>query len=181
MKKLHYLAMICLAAFFLGAVVCCTEKENNGSTGNGNGGTNGGFTDEYVDLGLPSGTKWKLANEVNAADTMYDFYTYDEAVAAFEDALPTKGQVQELKDGCQWSWTGNGYRVTGPNGNSIVLPAAGSRGCDGDIYDVGSYGYYWTATPYGDDDAWDFGFDSSSVSIYYYDRCDGRSIRLVQD
>ena len=101
MKKLHYLAMICLAAFFLGAVVCCTEKENNGSTGNGNGGTNGGFTDEYVDLGLPSGTKWKSANEVNAADTMYDFYTYDEAVAAFEDALPTKGQVQELKDGCQ--------------------------------------------------------------------------------
>ena len=107
MKKVHFLGMICLTVLFLGAVVCCSEKETNVDTGNGNGGSNGGGTnEEYVDLGLPSGTKWKNENEVNTADAVYDFYTYDEAVAAFGNALPTKEQFQELKDSCRWSWMG---------------------------------------------------------------------------
>ena len=81
----------------------------------------------YVDLGLPSGTKWKATNEKNAADAEYDFFTYDEAVSQFGDRLPTKDQCEELSAECQWSWTGNGYKVTGPNGNFITLPAAGYR------------------------------------------------------
>ncbi|MBE6298290.1 MAG: serine/threonine protein kinase [Bacteroidales bacterium] len=43
--------------------------------------------------------------------------------------LPTKTECQELIDRCTWTWTNykgiNGYKVTGPNGKSIFLPAAG--------------------------------------------------------
>ena len=44
--------------------------------------------------------------------------------------MPTKAECQELIDSCTWEWTTSnnisGYRVTGPNGNSIFLPAARS-------------------------------------------------------
>lgn len=39
--------------------------------------------------------------------------------------IPTKAEWEELKEKCKWSWTGSGYMVTGPNGRSIFLPAAG--------------------------------------------------------
>lgn len=71
---------------------------------------------EYVDLGLPSSTKWKACNENKE-------YKYDSAVNKFGDNLPTQEQWKELKDYCKWEWNGCGYKITGPNGNSIVLPA----------------------------------------------------------
>ncbi len=43
--------------------------------------------------------------------------------------MPTGPQVEELFDECTWKWTKrngkNGYLITGPNGNSIFLPASG--------------------------------------------------------
>lgn len=128
----------------------------------------------YTDLGLPSGTIWKNFNATG-------FYTYDEAVSQFGNRLPTKEQWEELKAECQWSWTGSGYKVTGPNGNSISLPAAGYRGCDGSVHGVGSGGFYWSSTPNGSDNAWDLYFDSGSVGMYNDYRCNGFSVRLVQD
>ena len=56
----------------------------------------------YVDLGLPSGTKWKNMNETNADDD-YDFYTYDEAVRVFGDSLPNYKQFRELLTYCTWT------------------------------------------------------------------------------
>ena len=45
--------------------------------------------------------------------------------------MPTKAEQDELRNNCTWTWTTlngvDGYRVTGPNGNSIFLPAAGFR------------------------------------------------------
>ena len=65
--------------------------------------------------------------------------------------MPTKEEFKELCDKCIWTWTTqgghDGYKVTGPNGNSIFLPAAGHR-YDTDFYDRGSDGYYWSATLY---------------------------------
>ena len=72
---------------------------------------------EFVDLGLPSGTLWKAVDEPG-------FYTYDEATSKLGDQLPTNVQLEELKKECVWSWNGNGYHVTGPNGNFITLPAS---------------------------------------------------------
>ena len=60
---------------------------------------------------------------------------------------PTKAQIDELRDKCTWLWTTqngvNGGLVTGPNGASLFLPAAGERWYN--ILDdgVGSGGYYW--------------------------------------
>ena len=130
----------------------------------------------YTDLGLPSGTIWKNYNATG-------FYTYDEAVSQFGSRLPSKAQWEELKVECQWTWTGSGYKVTGPNGNSITLPAGGYRDCNGGVYCVGSYGRYWSSSPYGSGRARYLHFTSSTVDIMDYDDlwCGGRSVRLVQD
>lgn len=42
-------------------------------------------------------------------------------------SMPTNAQLKELMEECTWEFTGSGYTVTGPNGNSIFLPAAGYR------------------------------------------------------
>ena len=130
----------------------------------------------FVDLGLPSGTLWKNSNE--GGD--YTRYTYDEAVRKFGNKLPTKQQLEELKNKCTWTWTGSGYKVTGPNGESITLPAAGYRDCDGDVGLVGKGGYCWSSAPYDSDYAWYLGFSSSDVNMFNVDRCTGLSVRLVQ-
>ena len=45
--------------------------------------------------------------------------------------LPTVGELVELKEKCNWTWCKElghpGYKVIGPNGNSIFLPASGNR------------------------------------------------------
>lgn len=130
----------------------------------------------FVDLGLPSGTLWKDKNEEGG------FYTYEQALNKFGDKLPTKEQFEELESKCQWSWTGSGYKVTGPNGNSISLPAAGYRRCDGVVGYVGSSGRYWSSTPSGSKAAWCLDFDSYIVGMWDSPRyCLGHSVRLVQD
>ena len=128
-----------------------------------------------VDLGLPSGALWKDKNEEGG------FYTYEQAVNKFGNRLPTKEQLEELKNSCRWTWTGSGYRVTGPNGNAIVLPAAGYRSCGGRVNGVGSNGDYWSSTPYVSDNAWYLNFTSGEVRMLNGNRCDGHAVRLVQN
>ena len=128
----------------------------------------------WVDLDLPSGTKWKSVNESG-------FYTYDDAIDNFGKYVPTKEHWQELRTFCVWTWQEDGYRVTGKNGNSIFLPDAGYRHCDGDVCQVGSHGYYWSSTPDDSDRAWYLRFYSSEVCMYHNSgRCHGYSVRLVQ-
>ena len=136
---------------------------------------------DYVDLGLPSGTLWKNANE-GGEDT---FYNYNYAVRRFGNKLPTTEQLEELIDKCAWQRTTqngvNGYKVTGPNGNSIFLPAAGYSACDGYELSGGRRGYYWSSSPYNLASAWHLVFDSSGVSVNGETRCRGFSVRLVQN
>ena len=99
--------------------------------------------------------------------------------------LPTKAECDELLDKCTWTWTTQGghagYKVTGKNGKSIFLPAAGWR--DGtSLYDTGSDDNHWSSTPYesGTQDAYDLGFYGGSRNTnWYYDRSGGRSVRPV--
>ena len=169
MKKVTLLSMMCLMALSVCVVSGCSRDDVEETAGN------------YVDLGLSSGTKWKAVNEVNSADAEYAFFTYDEAMAQYGNKLPSREQWMELVNECEWSWTGMGYKVVGPNGKNISLPAAGCRICDGSVGDVGSYGYYWSSTPSGSEDAWYLYFYSGSVHMGNYRRCCGQSVRLVQD
>lgn len=74
--------------------------------------------------------------------------------------MPTKEEIEELCNKCSWEWTSvngvSGQKVTGPNGNSIFLPAAGYRNSTG-VLGRGSYGRYWSGTL----------FERSSYSAYY--------------
>lgn len=126
----------------------------------------------FVDLGLPSGTLWKATNES-------DFYDYYSAVSQYGCQVPSQEQWTELKDYCKWVWIGNGYRVSGNNGQFIVLPAAGYRGCGGDVCDVGTGGYYWSYAPRGSERAWGLDFKLDEINVYSYVRCNGLSVRLV--
>lgn len=136
-------------------------------------------TSGYVNLGLPSGTLWKEQNENG-------YYSYESAARTFRDQLPTKTQIEELISTCQWSWTGNGYRVVGPNGKSIFLSAAGFRHCDGKANEV-PFGYYWscTVTSFGDS-AWTLGFYNgggyvgSNIFVECGYKCNRGTVRLVK-
>ena len=78
--------------------------------------------------------------------------------------MPTLDECKELVNDCEWLWTTlndvKGYQVTGKNGNSIFLPAAGYRNGTS-RYRAGSYGYYWSSTPRGSN-------TQVANSLYFY-------------
>lgn len=96
--------------------------------------------------------------------------------------IPTKTQWQELIDMCSWSWTGHGYQVTGPNGQSITLPAAGCR-LDSTSNDVGSSGRYWSSSLDSDSPfyAWYLRFSSGGCILNDSYRSRGYSVRPVTE
>ena len=100
--------------------------------------------------------------------------------------LPTNAEYQELVDRCTWTWTTYkcvpGYKVTGPNGNSIFLPA--THYCYGaEIYYRGSDGYYWSGTLNVSNSfyAYSLRFNSSDRSVYGCYREFGHTVRPVSD
>ena len=96
--------------------------------------------------------------------------------------LPTKKEVEELISRCKWEWSKqngrNGYKITGPNGKSIFLPAAGSR--EGSAAPgFGTVGCYATSSGSDDAKASVVRFDASSKKVADLDRVNGYSIRAV--
>lgn len=100
--------------------------------------------------------------------------------------LPSQKELEELGEKCRWTWTRQdglaGYKVTGPNGNSIFLPAAGFR-LGASTGNVGTNGYYWSGSPYGSN-------TQNAYDLYFYDalryvswdyRHYGQSVRPVSD
>jgi hypothetical protein len=63
--------------------------------------------------------------------------------------MPTNTEQRELMVNCTWTWTTQngvyGRKVTGLNGNSIFLPAAGFRD-DSDLNNAGSLVYCWSSS-----------------------------------
>lgn len=174
---------------------------------------------EWVDLGLPSGTKWATCNVGASSPSDYGDYfawgetspkssydssnsrtysknignisgnsNYDAARANWGDSwrLPSKAEFEELIRRCKWTWTTlggkKGYKVVGPNGNSIFLPAAGYR-CGATLYDGGAYGCYWSGTPYGSvaSDAYYLWLYEGYHYVGCYSRYYGYSIRPVAE
>lgn len=100
----------------------------------------GVMAQEYVDLGLPSGTLWKTTNEQGI------LFTYEDAERLFGDQLPTREQLAELAGFCEVTPVRGFFRFTGPNGNYILMPASGYREWRGIVYGVGKTGTYWSRT-----------------------------------
>ena len=100
--------------------------------------------------------------------------------------LPTKAEMQELLDECTWTWTTQGgkqgYKVTGPSGRSIFLPAASF--CSGPLLlFAGLAGFYWASTPDEDDadNASDLYFDDSDRYVSRTTRYFGCPVRPVSE
>ena len=102
--------------------------------------------------------------------------------------MPTEAEFEELcdEDKCEWTWTSQGghkgYKVTGPNGNSIFLPAAGWR-IGTETNGMGEYGDFWSSSlsssvSYS---ARLLYFGSSSHTTFVDCRGYGRSVRPVTD
>ena len=107
--------------------------------------------------------------------------------------MPTLEQINELVEYCDWQWTSkndvNGQLITGPNGKTIFLPAAG--GPADVLYYDGISGYYWSRTLCSQEKYNIVGIDQKSAYIMYIDLWDnevwyehrfyGNSVRPVRD
>ena len=179
---------------------------------------------EYVDLGLPSGTKWATKNLGATKPSDYgDYYAWGEttpkgeytwdtykwgpkdALTKYNDTdrkeildpeddaatatlgaswrMPNEDEILELERKCTWTWTTlsgvKGYRVKGPNGKSIFLPAAGTF--DGSApRHVGETLYYPSnSTVFGYACTIIMGYSANKYTTTSY-RCDGLTIRPVR-
>lgn len=144
------------------------------------------------------GYKWCKNNYTNIikynCNCSYGMLDYRKQLEISDDAanvilggkwrIPTYEEFLELKEKCTWRWITqngvNGYKIIGPNKNSIFLPAAGYRS-EQLLYSLGYNGDYWlslldTAFSGG---AWGARIASKEVRITSLDRYYGRSIRPV--
>lgn len=137
---------------------------------------------EFVDLGLPSGTLWA---KHNAHIGKKHHFTYNEAMKHFGDCMPDYNQYRELIILCKWEWVKlfggkvQGYRVTGPNRNSIFLSASGCY-YGTSLYYAGSCGNYWSTRYYSSSNVYYLYFSSSGKLMNYNYRFYGFSVRLIK-
>lgn len=144
-------------------------------------------------------TRFGTYNESNTPTFGFDKYNGQDGKTTLElldDAanadwngywrIPTAKQMQELVDECEWNWTTQegvyGCVVTGKNGKSIFLPAAGYRQ-DNEFKQQGEYATYQTSTLSRTNEcrfAVSMYFTSSVPNISEnYSRFYGRSVRAV--
>lgn len=111
---------------------------------------------EYVDLGLGSGNLWAKTNYGAVSENAYGIYLewpsrlLIQSEWGNEWSTPSRADMIELCNNCTFTWGYNnnsvyGCKVTGPNGKSIFLPAAGYK-IMGSPQKVGSEIYYWSNT-----------------------------------
>lgn len=99
--------------------------------------------------------------------------------------MPTIDEMSELVNNCTWTKTSSngveGYRVTGPNGNSIFLPIDGYKSLS-QLYS--GDGRYWTSTDYSKgsvkDEAYAMFFTDTQQFISSFTRAYGLPIRPVR-
>lgn len=138
---------------------------------------------EFVDLGLPSGTLWAKHNVKIANKKHFTHYEIPliEYITSYN--VSSKEDFEELINLCKWEWKTigrtKGYVVTGPNGNHIFLHAAG-RYKNTTLNFSGVCGFYWSADYSNTSNAYCLGFGSKDKAMSIYYRYYGRSIRLVK-
>jgi hypothetical protein len=99
--------------------------------------------------------------------------------------MPSQEQIQELRDKCSWQWTQlNGVKgrlFTGPNGNTLFLPAAGGYWGDS-LSDAGSWGVYWSRTLNSSAPIYSYYLFFYSGDVFWHDssRSNGHTVRAVR-
>ena len=97
--------------------------------------------------------------------------------------MPTHEQQRELVEQCTWTYKTyvgiKGQLVTGPNGNTIFLPASRNRGYESPY--SGTWAYYWSRTlrTNHSDNAFDLLYPSNVYWDHYCDRYNGEAVRPV--
>lgn len=182
----------------------------------------------YIDLGLPSGTKWATCNvgadepsecgnyfawgetSTKSSYTKDNSLTYrihertlkshgivdergilnkknDAASVIWGSSwrMPTREECEELQSKCKWIIISKDgikcLKITGPNGNSIYLPASGYREGDSLSGVSAGTGCYWSASVReGRLESYDFSIAGSLYAGYGY-RYYGFTIRPVSE
>lgn len=147
----------------------------------------------FVDLGLPSSTLWAEDNWSDHDGETYHFEWDYFAERGFGPLIPSRTMLNELMTECKWTWVGKGYKVVGPNGNFIMLPAdgfysyeaaerewAGATEWKGFPEEFGKVGAIWTSTQADRHHGWVGGFNKDTIAITEeFSMSDGLSLRLV--
>ncbi len=133
-------------------------------------------------------SKYNTRSEFGPVDNKTEMEPEDDAARVNMGtswSIPSLEQVVELVNSCSWQWTErngvNGHLVTGPNGNTMFLPAAGYR--DGSSLEyVGTYGIYWSRSLYSylPDRAYCLYLDSQYWDSEDFSRYYGHVIRAVR-
>lgn len=111
---------------------------------------------------------------------------YDPATALWGEGwrTPTRKEMEELSEKCQWAWVdqgdSTGYIIKGPNGNSIFLPAAGRYYGETLFYEGGS-GHYWCSTPSSPQYAFFLFMTRGRRQVGFRNRHYGFTVRAVMD
>lgn len=103
---------------------------------------------KYVDLGLPSGTKWATTNiGSNSPTQIGSYYEFDSNRATNvwggNWRIPTRNECIELINNCNIEDFGTYVKYTGPNGKSITIPTSGYK-FNGNILNA-SRACFWTS------------------------------------
>ena len=99
--------------------------------------------------------------------------------------MPSVGQIKELMEKCSTQWTTtngvNGLLVTGTNGNTMFLPAAGALE-GSSLEDAGVRGYYWSCALDPDANMFAFilGVMTEGSGQYFGLRDHGYTVRAVR-
>ena len=108
------------------------------------------------------------------------------AVLGKDYRMPDFDQIKELIDCCTSTPVEqngvSGFRITGPNGNSIFIPAAGLRYSSSgtSIYNVSGTGYCWASSAYSTTHARLLGLHDSYCYWDSSNRAYGLTVRPVQ-
>lgn len=117
--------------------------------------------------------------QLDADDDAATAYAKNHAIPIWDAQwhIPTEKEFAELLEKCKWEWKKNGYQVTGPNGQSIFLPAAGFAGNN-----TSGCGCYWTSSLCPDFPCYAYAimFDDSFIGWNNASRYLGYSIRPVR-
>ena len=98
---------------------------------------------------------------------------------------PTFEQIEELSDHCTTQWTQrngtNGLLLTGPNGNTMFLPASGMY-MEDELLDADSVGFYWSRSlnPNAPNFAYCLVTDSEDWGWWHFGRDSGFTVRPVR-